>query len=44
MVDKYQISGVDKEDTEDKDAKIDYGSQSLKFSLIIIILLFMWIR
>ena len=37
----HQTFGGDKEDTEDKDAFIDCKSQSLQFSLIILILLFL---
>jgi hypothetical protein len=39
-VKSLQTFGGDKGDTEDKDAKIDCNSQSLKFSLIFLILLF----
>ena len=40
MVKSAQTFGGDDGDTEDKDAKIDCNSQSLKFSLIFLILLF----
>ena len=41
LVKYYQTFGVDeKQETEDKDAKMDCNSQSLKFSLIFLILLF----
>jgi hypothetical protein len=40
LVKYYQTFGGDNEDTEDKDAKLDCNSQSLKFSLIFLILLF----
>ena len=42
---KYaQTFGGQNGETEDKDAKIDCSSQSLKFSLIFLILLFIWIK
>ena len=40
FVKSQQTFGGDNQETEDKDAKIDCNSQSLKFSLIFLILLF----
>ena len=41
LVKYYQAFGGDKGETEDKDALLDCKSQSLQFSLIILILLFL---
>ena len=41
LVKYYQTFGGDKGETEDKDALLDCKSQSLQFSLIILLLLFL---